>query len=54
MQPTRYVNAWDPWSMVGNGNESDQSLDGYWGRSTAMAVICWPLSNPHMQFTEVA
>jgi len=42
------VNAWDPWSMVGNGNNGDNSLDGFWGRCTAMAVLCWPLTNPYV------
>jgi hypothetical protein len=26
------VNAWDPNSNIGNGNEADNSLDGYVGR----------------------
>ena len=47
---TLYVNAWDCWSMVGNGNEYDNSLDGYYGRSTALSVLCWPLSNPYIQY----
>jgi len=42
------VNAWDPWSMVGNGNAGDNSLDGFYGRCTAMAVLCWPLTNPYL------
>ena len=29
---TLYVNAWDPWSMIGNGNARDNSLDGWYGR----------------------
>mmetsp|Transcript_16721 Transcript_16721/g.39716 ORF Transcript_16721/g.39716 Transcript_16721/m.39716 type:complete len:222 (-) Transcript_16721:52-717(-) len=48
------VNAWDPWSMVGNGNAADNSLDGFFGRSTAMALLCWPVTNPNMQFVPVA
>ena len=51
---TLYVNAWDPWSFVGNGNATDSSLDGYWGRSSAMAVLCWPRTNSHIQFVGVA
>ena len=27
------VNAWDPWSMVGNGNAADDNLDGKFGRN---------------------
>lgn len=47
------VNAWDPWSMVGNGNEGDNSLDGFFGRCTAMALLCWPLTNPYMSYQKV-
>lgn len=42
---TLYVNAWDCHAMVGNGNDGDESLDGYMGRSTAVGVLCWPKSN---------
>lgn len=49
LRRTLFVNAWDCWSMVGNGNYSDRSLDGIWGRHTAMAVLCWPYTNPYMQ-----
>lgn len=47
------VNAWDPWSMVGNGNKGDNSLDGYFGRCTAMALLCWPETNPFITFQKV-
>ena len=40
-----YVNAWDPHSIVGNGNEFDNSLDGYFGRSTAMGFLSCPFIN---------
>ena len=43
-----YVNAWDPHSFVGNGNEGDNSLDGWWGRMTAMGFLCSPLTNQHL------
>jgi predicted RNA-binding Zn ribbon-like protein len=43
------VNAWDPLALVGNGNARDHSLDGWFGRSTAMGLLCWPLTNPHLQ-----
>ena len=49
MDQTLYVNAWDPWSIVGNGNSNDNSLDGYWGRSSALAVLCWPVINKQMK-----
>lgn len=43
-----YVNAWDPHSMIGNGNRQDPSLDGYVGRSTTSAVLGWPPTNPFL------
>jgi len=49
MYQTLYVNAWDPWSMIGNGNSYDDSLDGYWGRSSALCVLCSPQINTLMQ-----
>ncbi len=48
-----FVNAWDPWSLIGNGNEFDNSLDGYWGRCTNMAVLGWLRTNPAIQFVAV-
>merc|ERR1712039_724173 len=47
LEDSLLVNAWDPWSMVGNGNAADNSLDGYFGRCTAMALLCWPKKCPH-------
>mmetsp|Transcript_18629 Transcript_18629/g.41890 ORF Transcript_18629/g.41890 Transcript_18629/m.41890 type:complete len:482 (+) Transcript_18629:92-1537(+) len=47
------VNAWDPWSMVGNGNAGDESLDGRFGRCTAMGVLCWPGTNPFLRYESV-
>jgi hypothetical protein len=37
-----YINAWDPHSVIGNGNDGDMSLDGFMGRSTAMAALGTP------------
>jgi len=53
LSTTLWVNAWDPWSVVGNGNAADASLDGYWGRSTALAVLSWPITNPHMSLVAI-
>lgn len=47
-----YVNAWDPHSFVGNGNEGDVSLDGWWGRMTAMGFLCSPLTNQYLLKTD--
>ena len=48
LQHCLFVNAWDPHSFVGNGNLADNSLDGWYGRYTAMAVLCWPGTNPYL------
>lgn len=50
MDKTLYINAWDPFSMVGNGNSGDNSLDGFWGRSSALVALCWSLSNPYIKY----
>lgn len=48
-----YVNAWDPWSMIGNGNDRDNSLDGNWGRCSNMAVLGWSETNPYIKYRAV-
>ena len=53
LKNTLYINAWDPWSLIGNGNEFDNSLDGHWGRISNMAVLGWYRTNPHMKFVRV-
>ena len=52
-QDTLYINAWDPWSMVGNGNANDASLDGGFGKSTAMAVLAWPFTNQKITYAKM-
>ena len=47
-EKTLFMNAWDPHSVVGNGNESDRSLDGWFGRLGDLALLCTPATNPHM------
>ena len=49
---TLYVNAWDPWSIIGNGNSADGSLDGFFGRHSNMSVLGWSMTNPFMTFVE--
>lgn len=48
-----FVNAWDCWSMLGNGNGRDNSADGYWGRSSAISLLGWPGSNPAITYEKV-
>ena len=50
LENTMFVNAWDPWSIIGNGNERDRSLDGFWGRSSNMSVLGWYKTNTNMKF----
>ena len=45
---TLYVNAWDPHSVPGNGNANDNSLDGQFGRRSAIGMLGWGLSNPKL------
>jgi hypothetical protein len=40
-----YVNAWNPHSMIGNGNCEDGSVDGVIGRMTNAVALGWPRSN---------
>ena len=47
-----FVNAWDPFSLIGNGNNLDNSLDGYFGRISAMSVLGWSITNPFIKFIE--
>ena len=53
LENTLFVNAWDPWSLIGNGNERDNSLDGWWGRVSNMAILGWLPTNPSMKFYPV-
>ena len=48
-----FVNAWDCWTMLGNGNKLDGSSDGFWGRSSAISLLGWPMSNPHIKYIEL-
>ena len=48
-----FMNAWDPHSVVGNGNAADFSLDGYWGRCSAMAYLCSLEVNNQIQYKQL-
>ena len=43
-----FVNSWDCWSIVGNGNSYNQSLNGFVGRCSSAAVSAWPMTNMYM------
>lgn len=47
---TVFVNAWDPYSIVGNGNCGDNSADGAFGCQTCMQVLTWPYTNPYIAY----
>ena len=53
VETTLYINAWDPWSLIGNGNNKDASLDGYWGRCSNMSVLGWSITNQHLQYLSI-
>lgn len=48
-----FVNSWDPWAIVGNGNCIDESTDGHYGRSSAVALLSWPKTNPFLTYCGV-
>jgi hypothetical protein len=50
---TLWVNAWDPLSLPGNGNSEDDSLDGFIGRVTNIAINGSGMTNPFMKFIPV-
>jgi hypothetical protein len=54
LESTLFVNAWDPWSLIGNGNQRDKSLDGYWGRVSNVGVLGWLPTNPSITFHSVS
>lgn len=50
---TLFVNAWDPFSLPGNGNALDPTLDGYMGRCTTIALTGSFMTNKHMKLVSV-
>ena len=48
LHKTLIVNAWDCWSVPGNGNNLDNSLDGYIGRNTQIGISGTSLTNPNL------
>ena len=49
-EKTLYINAWDCWSVPGNGNAGDDSLDGYIGRVSNIGVLGTSLTNPFLNY----
>ena len=48
-----FTNAYDPYSIVGNGNNNDNSLDGHFGRISAMSILSWPFTNPYIEYVKI-
>ena len=48
IENTLLVNAWDPHSVVGNGNSNDSSIDGWIGRYSNIQLFGWGLTNPYL------
>lgn len=48
-----FVNAWDCWSIPGNGNTMDHSLDGFIGRHTQIGVNGTSLTNPYLEYIKL-
>ena len=48
-----FINPWDPFSIIGNGNFNDNSWDGAIGRDSALAILGYPLLNPHIQYIDL-
>lgn len=45
-----FMNAWDPHSIVGNGNAGDNSLDGFFGRASAIGYLSFPSVNRELTY----
>jgi len=45
---TMIVNAWDPHTLPGNGNEGDDTIDGWIGRYSAIHFFGWAYTNPQL------
>ena len=53
LDKTLIVNVWDCFSIVGNGNFHDDSLDGHLERISAMSVLCWPYTNRNIKSVQI-
>lgn len=48
-----FINAWDPYSIIGNGNDSDRSWDGHFGRRSCMSILALPQFNKYIQYIDL-
>ena len=49
IENTLFVNSLNPWSLIGNGNDRDNSLNGFWGRSSNMSILGWTFTNETLE-----
>lgn len=54
LEESLFINAWDPWSFVGNGNSSDNSWDGAFGRFTMMSVLAIHKLNKYIKYHDIS
>lgn len=54
MSTILFHNAWDPFSIIGNGNEQDGSFDGQWGRRTLCSFFSMLQLNDKIKFKNIA
>ena len=53
LEKTLFVNNWNPHSYAGNGNFRDDSIDGYFGRVSSIALLSCPFTNGYIKYFEV-
>ncbi len=53
LNKTLFINTWNPFSIVGNGNQGDRSLDGYIGCHTASGILSWPIFNKKIKYEAI-
>ena len=53
LETTLFINAWDPHSYLGNGNNADKSMDGYFGRYCAIGYRGIPAVNPMIYYLNI-
>merc|ERR1712194_821907 len=47
------VNICSPTAMIGGGHVAGDTLDGCFGMCSAITVLCWPQTNPFLQWDSV-
>ena len=50
LEKVLFINSASPVALLGNGNEMQNSTDGYFGRMTAISVLGWGVTNPDIRY----